>query len=63
MQESAFVCLKEGNINFYAAIMEAFQMKHHGKSLSIRSFLQRRSPFLQPVGSFPAIENTYDQLP
>jgi hypothetical protein len=62
MQEPAFVCLEKGNISFYAAIMGAFQMKDHGKSLSIRSFLQRRSPFLQPVGSFPVIENTYSQL-
>jgi len=62
MQESAFLCLEEGNISFYAAIMEAFHMKHHGKSLSIRSSLQRRSPFLQPVGSVAVIENTYPQL-
>jgi hypothetical protein len=57
MQEPAFVCLEEGNISFYAAIMEAFQMKDHGKSLIMRSFRQRRSRFLQPVGRFPVIEN------
>ena len=61
MQEAAFVCLEEGNISFYATIMEASQMKGHGNSRSLRSLGQRRSPFLQPVGSFPVIENTYPQ--
>ena len=62
MQQTAFVCLEEDNIRFYAAIMETFQIKTDRYDVVIRSFLQRLSPISQRVGSFPTIENTYSQL-
>jgi hypothetical protein len=61
-QKRVSVCLEEGNIQFYAAIMEAFQMKKHRSSILFRSFLLWLGPLLQLVGSIHTIESTYRQL-
>jgi hypothetical protein len=61
-QKRVPVCLEEGNIQFYAAIMEAFQMNNHRSSIFFRSFLQGLCPILQLVGSIHTIESTYRQL-
>jgi hypothetical protein len=58
----AFVCLKSGNISFYVAMMEAFQMKKHRDSIFIRSFPQPLDSIWQPASGLPTIENTYAQL-
>ena len=61
-QERVFVCLEEGKISSYAAIMEAFQMKKYRDSIFIRSFPQRLDSIWQPASSLQTIENTYPQL-
>jgi hypothetical protein len=62
MQKRISFCLEEGNIQFYAAIMEAFQMKNHRNSTFIRSFPQRLDSIWQPASRFHTIESTYPQL-
>jgi len=61
-QKRVSVCLEEGNIQFYASIMKAFQMKKRRSSTFFRSFLQWLGPILQPVDGFHTIESTYRQL-
>jgi hypothetical protein len=61
-QKRVSVCLEEENIQFYAAIIEASQMKNHRSSIFFRSFLQWLGPSLQLVGSIHTIESTYRQL-
>jgi hypothetical protein len=61
-QKRVSVCIEEENIQFYAAIMEASQMKKHRSSIFFRSFLQWLGPILQLVGSIHTIESTYRQL-
>ncbi len=63
MQETAFVCLEEGNINSYAAMMEAFQMKKYRDTTFIRLFPHRLDSLWQPASGLPKIEDTYSQLP
>jgi hypothetical protein len=63
MQETAFVCLEEGNISSYAAMMEAFQMKKYRDNTFLSPFPQRLDSVWQPASSSPNIENTYPQLP
>lgn len=62
MQETAFVCLEEGNIIPYAATMEAFQMKKHRDSIFIRLFPQLLDSVWKPAGGLQTIENTYAPL-
>jgi hypothetical protein len=61
MQETAFVCLEEGNISSYAAMMEAFQMKKYLDNTFISPFLQRLDSRWRPASGLPTIENTYAQ--
>jgi hypothetical protein len=61
-QKRVSVCLEEGNIQFYAAIMEAFQMKKYRSSIFFCSFLQGLGPILQLVGTIHTIESTYRRL-
>jgi hypothetical protein len=57
------VCLELGNIDFYEAIMEAFQMNKYSETTFIRSFLQRFGLLLAATAAAILIENTYEQLP
>jgi hypothetical protein len=56
------VCLHNGKISFYAAMMEAFQMKKYHDLIFIRLFPKRLDSILQPASSSPTIENTHPQL-
>jgi hypothetical protein len=58
----AFVCLEKENISFYAAMMEAFQMKKYRDTIFIRLFPQRLDSIWQPASGSSTIENTYARL-
>jgi hypothetical protein len=58
MQETAFVCLEEGNISSYAAFMEAFPMTNHHSGMFFGSIHRQPDPIRHLVGSFPPIQNT-----
>jgi hypothetical protein len=62
MHQTVFVCLHDGKISSYAAMMEAFQMKKYSELIFIRLFPKRLDSILQHASSSPTIENTYPQL-
>ena len=62
MPETAFVCLEEGNISSYVAMIEAFKIKKYRDSIFIGLFPQRLDSIWQPASGLPTIENTYAQL-
>jgi hypothetical protein len=45
MPETAFVCLEEGNISSYVAMIEAFKIKKYRDSIFIGLFPQRSIQF------------------
>ena len=49
-------------ISFYAATMEASQMRKYRDSIFIRPFPQRLDSRWRPASGAPTIENTYEQL-
>ena len=58
----ASVCLDEGNISSYAAIMESFEMRNYQGSNFIRLFLPPFDAVWQSAKGLQTIENTYAQL-
>jgi hypothetical protein len=62
MQETAFVCLEEGNISFYAAIRNHFRWKNIATASSSALYGSGSIQFGSLASGLRTIENTYASL-